>query len=354
MDIQSYSRINHVLVSNSDPLVSVSMEVDMDALWEFFFQTGFMYPQKYGYCQAHRERFMETYRKLYQENHEIARHITYEKNGRIYAHLAIIRAYERTWLIHHHAARPMENRLPGFVVLKQTMLFLNGIHQLASARMDYVMCFFRPENKFPDRVFGGFTRYMNNPHACSCDLFTYLSLPLAAAEEDFPKDWLLRESTSIDLWELEQFYRYNSGGLLMDILRPVGSEGGIESLEKVTERLGFLRKCRFYSLIYQGHLKAVFIVDQSDLAINMSDLLNCIKVLVVDPATLSSELLSLTAAKLGSVYGLDNVTILLYPASHIASSGIAYKKQYQLWILNLHYSNQFMDYLQKKFRMKYD
>jgi hypothetical protein len=107
-------------------------------------------------------------------------------------------------------------------------------------------------------------------------------------------------------------------------------------------------------LIYQGHLKAFFIVDQSDLVINMSDLLNCIKVLVIDPAGLPLELLSLAVTKLGNVYGLDKVTFLIYPVSYVESAGISYEKQYQLWITDMRYSNQFMDYMKKKFRMKYD
>jgi hypothetical protein len=354
MDIQSYSRINHVLGINSDPHISVCTEVDMDALWGFFFQTGFIYPKKYGFCQAHRKNFMETYRKLYQENPEIARHIIYEKSGRIYGHISMIRAYERTWLIHHHAARPMEGSLPGFVVLRQIMLLLHGMYQLSSAHMDYVMCYFRPENKFPDRVFGGFSRDFNNPQACSLDLFAYLTLPVVPSEKVFPQEWLLRESTPSDLWELGQFYKHSSGGLLLNILRSEKSDHGDESLEKVSERLGFLRRWRTYSLIYQGHLKAFFIVDQSDLVINMSDLLNCIKVLVIDPAGLPLELLSLAVTKLGNVYGLDKVTFLIYPVSYVESAGISYEKQYQLWITDMRYSNQFMDYMKKKFRMKYD
>ena len=354
MDIHSYSRINHVLGINVDPKISVSTEVDIDALWEFFFQAGFIYPEKYGFCQEHRKNFIETYRKLYQENSEIARHITYEKNRRISGHISMIRAYERTWLIQHHAARSTENKLAGFAVLRQMMLFLNGMYQLSSAQMDYVICYFRPENKFPDRVFGGFARDINNSQACSLDLFTYLTLPAASPAKDLPHEWLLRKSNPLDFWELAQFYKHNSGGLLLNILRSGESDTGDESLEKVFERLGFLRRYRNYSLIYQGQLKAIFIVDQSDLVINMSNFLNCIKVLIVDPAGLPSELLSLAVTKLGSVYNLDKVTLLIYPASHIDSAGISYEKRYQLWILNLRYSNQFMDYVQKNFRMKFE
>ena len=102
---------------------------------------------------------------------------------------------------------------------------------------------------------------------------------------------------------------------MLNILRTGESDPGDESLEKVFERLGFLRKYRIYSLMYQDQLKAVFIVDQSDLAINMSNLLNCIKVLTTDPSGLPPELLSVAVSKLGSVYNLDKITLLLYPAS---------------------------------------
>ena len=353
MDIHSYSHINHILGINADPNISVSTKVDMDALWEFFFQTGFIYPEKYGFCQAHRQYFIETYRKIYQESPEIARHITYQKNGRIYGHISMIRAYERTWLIQHHAARSTDNKLAGFAVLRQMMLFLHGMYQLSSAQMDYVISYFRPENKFPDRVFGGFARDFNNFQACSLDLFTYLTLPVTSPENDLPNEWVLRESSPLDLWELEQFYKHHSGGLLLNILRGK-SDPGNESLEKIFERLGLLRRWQKYSLLYQNHLKAVFIVDQSDLVINMSGLLNCIKVLVIDPAWLNLELLSIAVTKLGRVYYLDKITLLIYPASVIETTDISCNKQYQLWITDMRYSNQFMDYVQNKFRMSYE
>ncbi|MDQ1331541.1 MAG: hypothetical protein QG578_1809 [Thermodesulfobacteriota bacterium] len=354
MDIQSYSRINHIIGINSDIHISVSTEIDMDSLWGFFFKTGFVYPAKYALCQAYREKFKQTYRKLYQDNPEIAGHITYEKNGRIYGHISTIRAYERSWLIHHHAAMPFEKTLPGFVVLKQMMIFLNGIYQLASAKTDYVICYFRPENKFPDRVFGGFARELDNPGACSLDLFAYLKLPAISSEKDFPDETFIRKSTPVDLWELEQFYRHNSGGLLMKILNTGSGNSSDESLEKIYERLGLLRSWQIFSLIHKDNLKAVFIVEQSDLAINMSDLLNCIKVLVIDSNWFSPELLFIAATKLGTVYNLDNITLLVYPAAYIESSGISCKKHYQLWIKDTRYSGQFMDYVQGKFRVKYE
>ncbi|HJX33875.1 MAG TPA: PilZ domain-containing protein, partial [Desulfatiglandales bacterium] len=98
MDINSYSHLTQILTNVLEPHTYLSAEVDMDALWEFFFDTDFLYPKKYRIIQSHREAFKETYRKLYQENPDIAKHFTYQKNGRIYGHISMIRAYERTWM----------------------------------------------------------------------------------------------------------------------------------------------------------------------------------------------------------------------------------------------------------------
>ncbi len=354
MDIHGYSRLNRILSLNMDPHTYISTEVDMDALWEFFFDTGFIYPKKYKLLQDHREEFKNTYRKLYQENPEIAMHFTYERQGRIYGHMSMIRAYEHAWMIHHHAARPIENKRPGFQVLKQMILFLYGMYHLPSAKMDYVMCYFRPENKFPDRVFGGFARELNKPRICSLDLFSYVAFPVATPQNQLPPGWSLHESTNSELWELEQFYKYYSDGLLLDVLNLLQKDTADESLENVARRLGFLRKWKTYSLADKGCLKAVLIVNQSDVGVNLSELLNGIKALIIDPENLPWEVLSHAIAQLTGVYQLDNIPLLIYPSIYADIINMPCEKKYYLWITYMRDSNKFLEYMQKRFRMNYE
>ncbi len=354
MDIHSYSRLNRILSLNADPRSYIATEVDMDALWEFFFESGFMYPEKYKLFQDHREEFKNTYRKLYQENTEIAMHFTYERNGRIYGHMSMIRAYERTWLIHHHAARPMENKMPGFQVLRQMMFFLYGMYHLPSAKMDYVMCYFRPENKFPDRVFGGFAREVNNPRICSLDLFSYSAFPVESVQDRLPPGWSLHETTQPELWELEQFYKHESGGLLLDALNIAKRDVTGESLENIARRLGFIRKWAAYSLVYRDCLKAVLIVNQSDVGVNLSELLNGIKALVIDPENLSREVLSSAISQLTGVYQLENIPLLVYPSRCSDMMKIPSGKKYNAWITDMRHSNKFMEFVQRHFRMRYE
>ena len=354
MDIHSYSRLNRILSLNMDPHNYISTEVNMDALWEFFFNSGFIYPQKYKLFQHHREEFKNTYRKLYQENPEIAMHFTYERNGHIYGHMSMVRAYERTWMIHHHAARPMEHKLPGFHVLKQMTLFLYGMYHLPSAKMDYVMCYYRPENKFPDRVFGGFARNLNDPHICSLDLFSYVSFPVEMPQNQLPPGWSLHESTPSELWELEQFYKHYSGGLMLDVLNLRQRESTEESLENVARRLGFIRKWKVYSLSNRGCLKAVLIVNQSDVGVSLSELLNSIKIIVIYTECLPWKVLSLAIAYLTGSYQLDSIPLLIYPSVYSDIMNIHSEKKYQLWITYIRHSNIFMEYMQRNFRMRYE
>lgn len=353
MDIHAYSNLTHILTSAMDPHAYVSTEVDMDALWEFFFDTGFIYPKKYRLIQPQRSQFKETYEKLYRDNPGIARHFTYQKNGRIFGHISMVRAYERAWMIHHHAAKAMENKRTGFMVLKQIMHYLNDMHRLPSACMDYAICYFRPENKFPDRVFGGFAREYNKPRGCSLDLFAYLPYTRLSIGTKFPDSWSLSLSTDRDLWEFEHFYAGRSGGLMLDAMGLRHTDPTEHSVEAIYTDLGLKRTWRAYSLKSNGRVHALLVVNHSDLGFNLSELLNGIKVLVANHKALPWSVLSTAISQLTGEFEMERVPVLFYPVSYVEENAIPYEKHYQLWVLNVQHGNEYLEYMQRKFRISY-
>jgi hypothetical protein len=353
MDIQAYSSLTHILTSAMDPHAYVSTEVDMDALWEFFFETGFLYPKKYRLIQPQRAQFKETYKKLYQDNPGIARHFTYQRNGRIFGHISMVRAYDRAWMIHHHAAKAMESKRTGFMVLKQIMHYLNDMHRLPSACMDYTICYFRPENKFPDRVFGGFAREYKNPRGCSLDLFAYLPYTRLSLGAQLPEGWTLTESSQRDLWEFEHFYMNQSGGLLLDAMGMRHGGTKSESLQEMYRDLGLARNFQTYSLKSEGKLCALLVVNHSDLGFNLSELLNGIKVLVANSKALPWTVLSTAISQLAGEFQMERVPVLFYPVSYVEENEIPYEKQYQMWVLNVQHGNEYLEYMQKRFRISY-
>lgn len=353
MDVNSYGQLSHILSNALDPHASISQKLDLEALWEFLFESGFIYPLKYKLIQTHREEFKNTYRKLYQESPEIAKHITYQTNGKIEGHISMIHVYERAWMIHHHAAR-QGSRRAGIKVLKDLMLHLNDMHRLPSAKMDYAMCYYRPQNRFPDRVFGDFARELKNPLGCSLDLFTYYTLTTHYQAIRCPAGWTLQEASISDIWELTQFYDQHSGGLLLDMmgLKEVQSCAG--KLESLYQRHGLIRKWNVYSLRHNDKPRAILIINQSDLGLNLSELLNSIKIIVMDMNTgdLSWEILSLAIGELKSAYEIDEAPVLVYPHGYVHSQGMPYEKHYHLWILDVQYGNTFLEFMAEKFGIK--
>ncbi len=352
MEINSYSQLSHILANALDPHAHISNKIDMDALWEFFFEAGFIYPEKYVILKSSRKRFKETYSRLYQDNPEISKHFTYQKNGRIYGHISMVRAYERAWMIHHHAARSVEGRRAGFLVLKQIMLYLNNVRRFPSAKMDYVMSYFRPENKFPDRVFGGFAKALGSPRGCSMDLFSYLLYTRLTVDTSLPEGWTLRESSQLELWELNRFYSNYSGGLLMDAMG-FGQNNPQESLKEVYGHYGFSRKCVGYSLKHEEELNAILIVEQSDLGFNLSELLNGIKIVVTNPEGLGWSVLSIAIAQLARYFDMEKIPVLCYPFEYVEAKDVPYEKQYQAWVLDVRYGNEYVEYMRKKFKLIY-
>ena len=345
MDVVNYNRLSHIIMNIIDPNTHIADEVDVDQLWKFLFESGFIYPKKYNLVHAHRQSMKETYKRLYRDNPEIITQVTYQRNGRIYGHVSMIRSYERTWMVHHLAATTLDNKRVGLQILKQIVRYFDGLYRLPSFGMDYMIFYFRPENIFPDHFFGGFARHLNNPGACSLDLFSYLSYPTSGAPQPLPAEWELRPFMTSDIGELDRFYKNVSGGLLLKVLRLDKEQENTESLSELYARHGFKRSYQSFSLKYNGKLKAVLIVNESDPGISLSDFLNGIKIIVNDEAGLPWEMLSAAISQLAGRFTIDKIPVLVYPSSYLETKGVPFEKKYNMWILDVYYGKEYGEYM---------
>ena len=350
MDVQDYSHLSHILGVYLDSHARVSTKVDMDALWEFFFDTGFIYGEKYQFLQPYRSDFKETYQKLYQRNPDIARHFIYEENGKIYGHLSMVHAYQSSWLIHHFAAREMGTKIPGLMVLRQITHYINGFYRYPSSKMHYQMTYYQPENNFIDKIFGGFARHLNNQEGSSLDLFSYVHYHKSSFDQELPAEWLLRECGADDFKVMKSFYDTHSGGLMLDAF---GLDTPMEPLKESFTKAGCKRNCQTFCLCHKGQQVAFFIVNQSDFGLNLSDLLNGIQIIIVNNE-LRWEIITSAISKLGKFYKEDRIPLLIYPSTYLSEQSVSNKKKYQLWIIKLDpYLEQYTEYVGNKFRIRY-
>ena len=352
MDLTNYNNLSQVLNGISGSDAGMTNETDLDELWEFFFDTGFIYPKKYKIIQSFKDDFRDIYRRLYEETPEIAKHFIYQDKGRIYGHISILRAYDKTWMVQHLAARPKGGKPIGLAVMKLMISYLNDLRRLPSANMDYLIIYYRPGNKFMEKIFGGFAREMANPQHCSLDLFTYLTYPTGTMSGQLPQGWSLRECSTSDLWEFGKFYKHRSGGLFWHVLNPGdGKEDG--SLEKAYAGAGFIRRWKLFALARAGNLKAFIVAEESDAGINLSNLLNGFKIFVKD-TSIPPDVIFTAVEDIAKTYPLESVPLLIYPDDYALEECNKYEnKQYFLWILDVQYVDEYLEYEERKFRVRF-
>lgn len=351
MDIAHHVQLVALLHHADDARSYVCNQVDMDALWSFFFDTGFIYPEKYGFIEKNREEIKQTYDKLYAHSPSIARHFIYQDRGKILGHMAMLRFYDSTWLIHHHAARSSYTFKAGLNVLEQITRFVTESCRFAFMHMDYVICFYRPENNFPRNIFGGVCRDIGDARQCSEALFAYFHLRGAgngAESVHRGDDWSPADVD--DLHELSRFCRHESTGLLTGALNLEPADLGGDDLGEEFRKLGLVRERQIYALKTADRLQAIAMVNLADIGLNLSDLTNAITLFVLDQHGLTTEILRGALSALLKRLALQEIPMLVYPEAAATCLNLPVEKRYVMWSLMPHYSDSYNRSLNAIFR----
>ena len=351
MDVSDHTRLLALLHRADNSRKSVCPKIDVDQLWEFFFDSNFIYPDKYQSLKEYRAEFKQIYSKLYDSAPEIARHFIYQENGRIVGHMAMLRPFSNSWLIHHHAADRRHSRTAGLETLRLVGEAVNEAQALYSAHMDYVMCYFRPENSFPQKIFGSVAKHYDNPQHCSIDTFDYFhyrkKFDVHWQDED---PWELAPATREDLLDIEAFYRNDSGGLMLHALDLDPDHVEDSSLEKSYEKSGFQRQRTLFALKKEGRPIALFMLLRTEVGLNLSNLTNSISAIITDNKALPREAFFTAVSMLASKFPHDEVPVLTYPASYSKSKSIPVEKQYNFWVLDCQSLDPYFDYCSNYFK----
>lgn len=349
MPLRDQIRLSSLLDQISNKNAYVCTKVDINELWDFFFETGFIYPQKYSFIHTYKKEFNSVYKKLYENNPDISINFMCRDNGSILAHMSMLRFYEKTWLINHHAANSSKNTRAGLVVLEQIGRFINEFHRLPSTQMDYVACYYRPQNKFPNLVFGGVARKSVDNKGCSVDEFAYLYVTKRKLKESLPEEWSLVESEKDDLLKLEKYYEENFGGLTLKALDISPSKRNIDKkINKEFLLIGLNRDRHFFSLKHKNKLVAIFVVNLSDFGISLSDLTNCIHLFVLKDDGLPNSILNSSISELSRYYKHEKFPLLIFPSNYVVKNSIPFDKIYNYWVLNVdQHSDSYFDHLER-------
>jgi len=351
MTISEHNRLMNLLNQAEDRRHFACSNIDMDQLWTFFFQSGFIYPQKYKAIEGNRQALKEAYARLYSGAPEIARHFVYQEHNAILGHMAMLRLFSGAWMIHHHAADRSRSRHAGLDTLRMAGEAANVAQALYSSHMQYAFSYYRPENRFPHRVFGGVADHYADPRQCSVDSFAYCHY---RKEFDLNwKDsgpWTLTPAHREELAELEAWHAAHSGSLMLKALDLTVDAPAGQQLAEVYREAGFQWERLVFSLQRDGVTTAIFMVLRTELGLNFSSFNNAITVLVTDPERLPREAFYTAISMLASKYPQNEVPVLVYPESYAREQHLDVEKNYNLWVIDCHNLDPYFDFCDKLFR----
>jgi len=328
----------------------VCNKVNLDSLWKFFFEAGFLYQVKYANMHSQKDEFKALYKKLYIDNPDLARHFILQDRGEILAHISMIHAYEKTWLIHHHAARRTKDRKAGLTVLHQVSQYVGNFHTYHATAMQYIIAYYRPDNRFPERVFGGFYKHINNPDCCWVWPFIFFHLGDTGMSAEVGFNLLDRGGVEIaaaspsDIMEFHRYFTSKYNGLILEAVDLDSNSIDSVELTKKYEAAGLSRERRVYTVKKGGALQAIVAIIATG-GLNLSNLTNCMKVFVIEPK-LDIKVLFASLLSLAGLYSSAEMPVLLFASDHASRKNIPFEKIYHLWVLNLPpAADQFVQYL---------
>jgi hypothetical protein len=348
IELQDHLKLISLIQQAMDPRAYVSNQVDPDDLFEFFFETGFLYPHKYAEIAGNREAFRASYIKLYQRGADIGRHFVYQSAGQILGHFASLRVYRHTWLNQHHAA--LNSQRAGLKVVRAISEYINDSYALNPANIGYIIGYYQESNKFPQHYFGEYVRSIGDPMHTSLDSFAYLkdATRFGCDPGELAGSWELEKATPADLAEFRGFYDKHSGGLLPEALDLTPGSYGDDTLAQVYTHNGLNRQRQVYALRHQKCLKALIDVQNSDLGLNLSEITNATTVYVLDTMACHRDVLRFVVCGLTIRYNKMQHPLMFFPKDYLAYYNIPTDKEYTLWTLSVtRASESYMDWMNR-------
>jgi len=347
MPPEDHMQLLALLHRAEDEQASFCQEIAPEKLWNFFFESGFLYPEKYVSVVPDISEFKKTYLRLYNSSSTIARHFIHQSQGHIVAHMAALRFYKNAWMLHHHAANNIGSAKAGINVLNQTGRWANDTRSLKSGHFNYFFCYYQEKNRFPRRIFGGLADRVNDRKICSVDRFAYYhhEIPIPG-DCDLCPPWSLSRITDEDVQEFNYYYQSISGGLLPQALDLLPETHNDNSLNEEYREHGFKRDRTLYALRENGTMRAFIAVNNADIGLNMSDLTSAFHVFILDPDSVPRSVIDLILSLLCCKTEKKKVPILLYPESYAEKVGIESQKSYSLLIFDTEHFDHYFRHLQ--------
>ncbi len=336
--------ISQVIQAQVQPNVEDATSEDYDQLWEFMFETGFIYGDKRKQIQEYATKTFNTYKKLLKGNSPIVKKILFKDktDESIRGHISAIRFYDNAWLIQHlNALKSKDSASAAQGVLTAITEFFKDHHANKMRGHNFVTCFYRPDNLYPTIVFGEAKKYINNIDICDTEDFDFCLL--AEKIQSAPPISLIaglncREATEKDLHHLEDLLIEKKRFKELRVEGLTASGATNLNVSKSFEEMGLYRFRRVFVASDENDGNAIFAVcNYGSPGLNLSELTNSFRLFCTsEESAIQQRLADFVVPDVLKSYQETELTrpTLLLQAAQPTPMQYTRSRVYRHWIMN--------------------
>ncbi len=342
--LEDRSALAAAILRRTHPGLEVARGLTFDALWCFLRECGFLYPEKEERLRPVLPEIARTLRAALSRPDGPLRTLIFRSEGLLQGHLSALRAYRRTWIVQHLAAR---KEGPGKLEAAKALSvgIMDYLEQLPDA--EWLRSWFRPQNRFPARTFGRFARLQFDPHRCDVRTYGYLTAPAA----DFPPpppDVAVSAATAADWAELRR-HLVSSGRIAQLAAEDLCSAPHLVEIDEEYGAAGLGRRREALVARRGGRMLGFALLEISSIGLNFSELTNAFRLHAVEPDPAATTALAIAArrrcAELGRPFAIG-----LAERPDLAAWGAAgfeLAKEYSCWTLHRSLFRRYADYVER-------
>ncbi len=343
--VEDQSALAAAILHRTHPGLELPRTLSFDALWCFLRECGFLYPDKEQALRPLMPEIARTLAAALSRPDGPLRTLVFRSEGLLQGHLSALRAYRRTWVVQHLAAR---KEGPGKLEAAKALNvgIIDYLEQLPDA--EWLRSWFRPQNRFPARTFGRFARLQFDPHRCDLRTYGYLTAPADADLPSRPPDVAVGNATAADWAEIRR-HLVSSGRIAQLAAEDLCSAPHLVDIDEHYRAVGLTRRREALVARRSGRLLAFALLEISSAGLNFSELTNAFRVHAVDPDPAGTTALAIAARRRCEELGRP-LAIGLAEQPDLAAwgaAGFVLRKEYSCWTMHRSLFRRCADYVQR-------
>ena len=276
------------------PGVKVAHDATFEEVWDLFLESGFLYPEKVSRLDPVLPEIRHTVRTLIEANGCCFATVVLRDAATVDAHMSIVQTHERTWMVQHLAARPMSARR--FDASARLTL---GFTYYGRMRPDigWVKMFFRPNNPWPSRVFGGFARRIADAPTSDLRTWRYLTASTAGPAAGTPSGIAVHPADASELPLVAEWFGARGRTVEVEANDLDPRRLGLPVMAAAYSRKGLHRRRECLVARRAGVPCGFALLEISSLGLNLSELTNTFTVHTMNEEDQATRLALILAAR---------------------------------------------------------